>query len=125
MAWAFFQNCSHVKDWVDNDPLVSDPTKRAIISMAEGQSKALTICQDLCNGTKHRKLKIARPGSGAVPDHGAYTMHLMQAGSTEDMPNEIDCMIDDGNGIRISGKKLAEECIAEWERILMSQGLHT
>jgi len=38
---------------------------------------------------------------------------------------EIDCIFDDGHGNSISGKRLALDCIAEWERILQSQGLAT
>jgi hypothetical protein len=38
---------------------------------------------------------------------------------------EIDCIIADGYGKLISGKQLARDCIAEWERILQSQGLAT
>jgi hypothetical protein len=38
---------------------------------------------------------------------------------------EIDCILDDGAGNPISGKQLAHECIAEWERILASEGLAT
>jgi hypothetical protein len=38
-------------------------------------------------------------------------------------PNEMDCVIDDGKGNQISGKQLARECLAEWQRILQSEGL--
>src|ERR1035441_4160378 len=110
MAWAFFQNCWHIKDWLDNDPLATDQQKKAAIGMAH-QSQTLRICQDLCNGTKHLELDSAHSGSGASHHHIAYKMHLMPPGAPEDIPNEIDCMIDDGYGNQISGKKLAEKCI--------------
>jgi hypothetical protein len=46
-------------------------------------------------------------------------------GATEDKPNEIDFVIHGVEARFSSGKELADECIAEWERILQSQGLST
>jgi hypothetical protein len=117
MAWAFFQNCWHVKDWLKMDLIVHEQPKRVAIDMAH-QSPILKICQELCNGTKHLLTHAA------IDDHIAYTMHARPPGAA-DIPNEIDCIIDDGTGRRLSGKNLAEDCIAEWERILQSQGLAT
>jgi hypothetical protein len=59
MMWAFFQNCWHVKDWIDHDPLVPRGTKDAAIDLAH-QSPDLKMCQQLCNRTKHLG---ARPGA--------------------------------------------------------------
>jgi hypothetical protein len=38
---------------------------------------------------------------------------------------EIDCIFEDCHRNPISGKQLARDCIAEWKRILTSQGLAT
>lgn len=115
MAWAFFQNCWHVKDWLKNDLLAPKEQKDRAIKMAH-KSPTLKICRELCNGTKHLLER------GAIPHHMAYRMHLSPPGAP-DIPNEIDCIVNDGHGNQISGKELAEQCIAEWERILQSQGL--
>lgn len=117
MFWAFFQNCWHIKDWLKRDPLASDEQKNTAIARAH-ESPTLRLCQELCNGTKHL-LEL-----GATTDHMAYTMHARPPGAP-DIPNEIDCIIDDGKGNQLSGRRLAEDCIAEWERILQSQGLAT
>jgi hypothetical protein len=37
----------------------------------------------------------------------------------------MDCLIDNGAGVLVSGRLLAHQCIAEWESILQSQGLPT
>lgn len=113
MMWAFFQNCWHVKDWLKHDPSVSQAVKNAAIDLAH-QSLHLKMCQQLCNGTKHLD---TRPGAS---HHHVNTTIIPGAGI-----RELDCIVDDGTGRLISGKQLAKDCIAEWERILSSQGLAT
>jgi hypothetical protein len=111
MMWAFFQNCWHVKDWIKNDPLVPSATKSILVDLAENHSADLKMCQELCNATKHL---------GARP--GAKHSHV-DSTSIDGFPVDMDCMIEDASGNQISGKHLAQRCIAEWERILTSQGL--
>jgi hypothetical protein len=118
MMWAFFQNCWHVKDWVCNDPNVSSAQQEAACKMAYA-SEALVICQDLCNGTKHLKLKDPRSGAGASHNHIDLKIDPVWG------IFEMDCLVDDGLGGTRPGKQLASECLAEWERILTSQGLAT
>jgi hypothetical protein len=98
MAWAFFQNCWHVKEWVRNDRAQPKAKRDAVKKEAE-QSTVLTICQDLCNGTKHLMLE-PRSGSGALEKNIGYTMY------TDDRPNEIDCVVEDGRGGTISGRPM-------------------
>lgn len=112
MVWAFFQNCWHVKDWVQHDPQVPAATKAAVIDLAH-RSAALLLCQELCNGTKHLG---ARPG--AAHDH--IDMTIVPGG-----PIIMDCLIDNGAGTLVSGRMLAHQCISEWVMILNSKGLAT
>jgi hypothetical protein len=113
MAWSFFQHCWHLKDWINSDRvLVNDAQRRPINAAAHVAGSPLRLCQDLCNGTKHLG---SRPG--ARQHHMAYTLFAWARRS------EMDCIIDDGHGHLISGKQLAAECVAEWERILRAQGL--
>jgi len=111
LMWAFFQNCWHVKDWIQSDTTIPVATKDEVYRLAH-QSAILAICQQLCNGTKH-----LGPRPGASHDHVATT--IAPGWGISDM----DCMINDGHGNIISGKELARDCIAEWECILRSQGL--
>jgi hypothetical protein len=119
MMWAFFQNCWHLKDWVKHDPLASQAQKHAVKSQVH-QSTLLLACRDLCNGTKH--LKLDRPSLGTGTSH-EYVNTMITPGS--DQASELDCVLDDGYGQLISGKKLACDCLDEWVRILESQGLNT
>jgi hypothetical protein len=112
MVWAFFQNCWHLKDWVQHDPLVPALTKTAVIDLAH-RSAVLRVCQELCNGTKHLG---ARPG--AAHDH--IDMTIVPGG-----PIIMDCLIDNGSGTLVSGRMLAHQCISTWVTILESNGLAT
>jgi hypothetical protein len=112
MMWAFFQNCYHLRDWVRNDPLLPGIKKRTIIHLA-GESLALRRSGDLCNGTKH-----LAPKPSAQHSHVSITI-------TPGAETDIDCLIDIGGNAQISGKALARECVAEWERIFRSQDLPT
>ena len=105
-----------LKDWVKHDPLVSDTIKAAIKVQAES-SPVLMKCHDICNGTKH--LKLTTPRGGGARYDSTESVHI------DGFVVGIDCWIDDGSGTLISGKWLARECIAEWERILQSHSLTT
>jgi hypothetical protein len=106
MMWAFFQNCWHLKDWVKNDPLASDTQKKGVIDQAQASS-TLGICRDLCNGTKHLGLD-RKPSSGAGAAHDHVSITIIPGGSST-----IDCIVQDGLGNPISGKQLAQDCVAE------------
>jgi hypothetical protein len=111
MAWAFFQNCWHVKDWVRHDPKVTDAQKTAVIDMAHNSSD-LMVCREMCNGIKHLN---------KIPGEAAHS-HI-DAEYADGFTVHMDCVIEDGGGKPISGKELGHRCLAEWERILTSQGL--
>jgi hypothetical protein len=115
MMWAAFQNCWHVKDWVKNDPNLSEPQKHAVLTMAHA-SLDLCACADLCNGTKHLRLTSAKTAAR----HG----HI---DSVFNAPGGIllgrECIVTDANGDEISGVVLCRRGIEEWERILTSQNL--
>ena len=85
-------------------------------------SVLLCICQDLCNGSKHLELRQPRSGQGAGFGHVAYIMYAQSPGGL-DRPNEMDFVIDDGHGKKQSTRALADQCLAEWERILQANGV--
>lgn len=104
--WSFFQHCWHLIDWLQHDRLASEGQKQAVKTKVHA-SALLAMCRDLCSGTRHAGLKtLPRPGA---PRAAA----------------SMDCLVHDGFGNLISGKKLARDCLAEWLRILESQRLAT
>jgi hypothetical protein len=119
MMWAFFQNCWAVSDWLRHDPLAPEVQKSAAWEMVK-KSKQLVICQDICNGTKH--LKLTTPHSGVGAQHRHISTKITPG---EDVTSQMDCMVDDGFGNKISGMQLGRDCMSEWDRILGSQGLAT
>jgi hypothetical protein len=114
-VWAFFQNCWHIKDWVKNDPVVADETKARIKHAVEASS-VLAICNDIATGTKHRGVHKPRVGA----EHGYTNMTIVPGGETT-----LDCMIEFPDGLLRSAREIARECMAEWERILIAEGLAT
>jgi len=114
-VWAFFQNCWHLKDWLLNDPRMS-PTVRAQIKVAVGESSCLMICSDITNGTKHYLLQDPRVGA-----RHSHTDSRIAPGEE----TIVDCFIELQDGTRLSARKIARECLAEWERILKQLNLPT
>ena len=64
-AYAFFQNCYHVKDWLKNDPNYTKHSPREIEAYVTA-TPALSLCADLCNGLKHLDLRKVRSGAAPV-----------------------------------------------------------
>src|SRR5258707_2105856 len=64
IMWSFFQHCWHLKDWVKHDPQALDAQKAAV-KTAVHASALLSVCRDMCNGTKHLKLDDPSSGAGA------------------------------------------------------------
>lgn len=114
-VWSFFQNCWHLKDWIRNDPLLSEDVKERIKEAVEN-SPVLAIANDMANGTKH--LELHRPRAGASYDH----VRIATGGET----SSLECMIqvkgEDHREFR-PARELATECVQEWERILQAEGL--
>jgi len=114
-AYAFFQNCHHLKDWLQNDPSsgVSKMDAEALINGSE----MLRICADLANGSKHLKLRDTRTGDretkigrrrfffALTPTKIAVSYEVRSGGSVYDAFN------------------VAEACMAEWTGFLTSRGL--
>jgi hypothetical protein len=107
IMWSFFQHCWHLIDWLQHDGLLDEAQKQAVKAKVRA-SALLAMCREFCKGVRHTPLRPLTPGAGARRPAGG-----------------MDCLIHDGFGNLISGKKLARDCLAEWLRILESQGLAT
>lgn len=114
-VWCFFQNCLNLYDWIQNELRLSDATKAKIRADVDSVP-CLRICYDIANGTKHYKLTTAKVG--------ARHSHT----DTRITPGEdtlVDCFIELEDGTRLSARKIARECVTEWEGILKSNNLPT
>jgi hypothetical protein len=66
VVYAFFLNCYHLKDWIQNDDTLS-LTKQKVEQFIN-QNDCMQVCADICNGIKH--LKLSRERSGESPEFG-------------------------------------------------------
>lgn len=58
IAYAFFLNCYHLKDWLINDPDLIIPAEEIESYITENE--CLAICADICNASKHLRLDRSR-----------------------------------------------------------------
>lgn len=142
----FFQDAYHLKDWLINDEIA---VSKRDVERAVSASKELSICADLCNGTKHRALtRDPRTGDPSTAFVGqSVTVHL---GSLEQLAS-IDpsgTWLDPGergatdaasisgpagftthswkvqsHGATLDAVKLAGEVVSAWDRWLIGCGL--
>ena len=120
-VWAFFQNCWHIKDWLEHDYRVPRPIRDKAIAAAH-QSRVLRVCRDMANGTKHRKLTARGKPRRPRAMHLWTDTTIVPGGGTT-----IDCYIKfPRRTVKLrSAREVAAECLEEWIRILSQQGLAT
>jgi hypothetical protein len=123
-VWAFFQNCWHIKDWLQHDNRVPKGTRARAIAAAHA-SRILRVCRDMANGTKHRKLTHrdkSRPPPRARAVHMWTSTRIVPGG-----PTTIDCLLKfPQRKVRLrSAREVAAECLEEWIKILHAFNLNT
>lgn len=107
-VYTFFQHCYHLKDWVKNDP--SSP-HRATVENFVSQSSHLSICADICNGSKHLTLTSRR--SRAEPHvQGVGQVRVSQQVVT------VQSVVIDHAGAKLNAFDLAQSCMSEWQLFL-------
>ena len=74
-VYAFFQNCYHLKDWIKNDPTLPSSIRSEVEDYID-QTRALSICADLCNALKHLKLSGSRSKENPSFGNKHYALHL-------------------------------------------------
>jgi hypothetical protein len=114
-VWCFFQNCLNLYDWIQNELRLSEATKAQIRADVDAVP-CLRICYDIANGTKHYKLTSAKVGAR----HSHINTRITVREDTV-----VDCAIELEDGTRLSARKIARECMIEWERILKQNNLPT
>jgi hypothetical protein len=143
----FFQDGYHLKDWLINDERVDVVPSE--VERAVSASERLSMCADLCNGTKHRALtRTARTGDPSTAFTGqSVTIHV---GSLEELASvdlsgvwrlDGDPLSGDvasvsgptgftthswevkSRGKRYDAVTLAAQVVAEWDRWLVERGL--
>jgi len=111
--YAFFVNCYHLRDWIENDETVKLPEKD-VKDFIEGH-ECMRVCHDICIGIKHLKQK-STPLSGQVPEIKRRELSLHLKGGPKPIIN-TKLFIETETGI-IDAFELASRCVREWEEFI-------
>lgn len=121
-VYAFFQNCYHLKDWLRNDPASSALVSPDIESTISN-SPNLSLCADLCNGSKH--LVLARNVRSSADTH-VGNRHFevgLSAGAGSDSPPRIAVKYEVESGGNVyDAFTVAQACVQEWGTYLKGKG---
>lgn len=116
---SFFIHCYHIKDWV----VQSGEIEKRVAEEFINTQKALKICADICNGSKHFKV-IRSLRSGAQPKLAykklSYSTWLTGSGGGEVL--QVGFVVS-SNGLEIDALELAENCMDTWCAFLRDRGL--
>lgn len=118
--YAFFQNCYHIKDWLKNDSAYTSHSNQEIEDYVTN-TIALSICADICNGSKHLQLQKP-PRSGAVPELGKKTITAAFAEtlSGEEFPTPIKMNVEVKHaGNKLDAFQLATDALHSWESFII------
>lgn len=107
VAYAFFMNCFHLKDWLLRSTAV---TKENVESYIRA-SKALSACADICHGVKHFELTGAR----------ADINWRRARGYSESGYVALPFALIAGQQIHLTS--LVRQCMADWKAFLEQQKL--
>jgi hypothetical protein len=126
-VYSFFQNCYHLKDWLLNDPTTG--VVRGDVEAYISASQDLSICADICNGSKHLDLSKGnfRPRSG-VDTKIQGRQYSVSFGSSlanpqDETPTISVRYIVISAGHTFDAFTLAESCMKDWRTYLQGERL--
>lgn len=108
IAYAFFMNCYHLKDWIINDPNIDLP--RNGVEEYVNFTECLFICADICNGSKH--LRLDNPRSEKEPKIGLDSFY--DTALFGERSRRYFFYLETKDGIK-DPLTFAEECVTSWE----------
>jgi len=130
--WAFFQNCWHLKDWIKNDPAISNNIRNKI----EKETKkfdSLMICADLANRSKHLELTFSIRKDANITGidsniHTAPCIIYLNEETDSLKPQEKGYVehpfyIETSDGKKMDGLSVALQSVDDWGKILHKYSL--
>ena len=118
-AYAFFQNCWHLKDWILRDSGAPVTLKEAVKKIEqESAVEALTLCADVANGSKH--LRTGRSSRRGARRSVEMEIDIGPTGDIE-ITNYSFTVVDNKDN-RHDPLLLAQQSLSEWERVIMDNG---
>jgi len=116
----FFQDAYHVRDWVQNDQ------QSRIERISIKDSDVLCLCADLCNGTKHLKLKESHCWTGDTSTtftSQSVAVRPGAAGSGQPPQPALYWWTVESKGKQYDAVELADQVVRAWDDVLHEHGL--
>ena len=122
--WAFFQNCWHLKDWIKNDPTISQNIRDKIENEVQ-KYDSLMIAADLANRSKHFTLTSKRTDANItkknVTVHPPFFHLNSKTGESHtvgECRSEYFYTIATDDGSEYDAFQIAQKAIADWYKII-------
>ena len=118
--YAFFQNCYHLRDWLENDGAISD---RRLQSFMTGNVE-LAVCRDIANGTKH--FRIQSPSIDSTPAIVREYHPVGWPGKRPGTSESYAVILEDRRSkveLLFDLQDLANRCVSSWRGLLQAEGL--
>jgi hypothetical protein len=115
---AFFQNCYHLRDWLES----ARPVLRDQIKVLFEQNFELRMCRDICHGFKHKRLN----NPSIDPDFNLYREYdpFKAEVKPDKNPEVYNIAFANGNDIRkFNVFDFVDKCIDIWNEFLKNHGL--
>jgi hypothetical protein len=110
----FLQDAWHLKDWLKNDPAVSQQVRTSVERDVNGVP-ALRLAADLAIGSKHFDLRSPREGATITQRH--LIVHL---GGQKGAEQRRD--VSTTGGSSTTAEQIARDSVKEWEKLLIAYG---
>jgi hypothetical protein len=113
-VYIFFQNAFHLRDWILEDHPGLESDIRALFE----KSRDLQLCRDICNGTKHYRLKYP-----SVDGDIAIGPEYVPADAPGERPHINETWFVLAAGQRTDVFDLADRCVERWKEFLRKHSL--
>lgn len=113
-VYAFFQNCYHLRDWLQNSRAVAQSKLEDFFR----QHEPMRVCQDVCNGTKHWRLDRAK-----VDAHFSIGREYVPANWPGNRPQLNASWFLICGSTKYDIFQLADTCMSLWDSFLRAEGL--
>lgn len=112
MIYAFFIFCHHMSDYIKNDNELS--IDEDIIYEYIRKNECLSICADICNGTKH--LTLTRPKT----EGGHFWVNYKININSKTKERTISVTLS-SKTVNEEFSSLADNCIQKWEKFIENE----
>jgi len=114
--YAFFINCHHLKDWIISEPAIG--INKDEIENFINKSEYLSICADLCIGSKHLIIKSPRKDAQTKINKRSFSLEIGGESPRISVRYKVE-----SQGRTYDAFDLATKSLKKWENFLKSKKL--